>query len=276
MIMMYDTSFPVPISENQFMHQYETAKRYVDMGIGDFFILLDNDAFKNVSEIGNTTIEDISSAFGKEFPLFFRFGGFFDSGTGIDDSDNYQTFEIHPISKRDVRMLRGHIRFFPKDCWICDWRDASRNRLLLPFVQNSMGEIRFLDQSRIYVSDGHGLLEGNTAPERYLKHVIEILPDYYDVLFAVVRYKHVDIAIPIEKNTAKKTFKNREKDADGVKRHLIHNVKQHDRVTLKNVDFVESHIRGRSEFTINGVDVALISSYEWSKRAFKQGKIKIR
>lgn len=273
---MCDTSSPVPISEKQFMRQYETAKRYVDMGISDYFILLENDAFANVSEIGNTTLKDISAVFGKEFSIFFRFGGFFDSGTGLDDRDNYQTFEIRPIFKSDVRRLRGYIRFFPKDCWVCDWRDASGNRLLLPFAQDSTGNINFLGQSRVYVVNGHGLLAGDTAPERYLKRVIEILPDYYDVLFATVRYKHVDIAIPIEKNTAKKTFKRREKDADGVKRHLIHNVKQHDRVTLKNADFVESHTRGRSEFTINGIDVTLISSFEWSKRAFRQDGKKVK
>lgn len=53
---MCDTSSPAPISEKQFMRQYEAAKRYVDMGISDYFILLENDAFANVSEIGNTTL----------------------------------------------------------------------------------------------------------------------------------------------------------------------------------------------------------------------------
>lgn len=265
---------PVQISEKQFMRQYDVAKRYVDMGISDYFILLENDAFANVSEIGNTTLKDISAVFGKEFPLFFRFGGFFDSGTGQDDRENYQTFEIRPILKSDTRKLRGYIRFFPKDCWICDWRDASGNRMLLPFIQNSTGDIIFLGQSRIYVGKRNGLMLGDTAPERYLKRVIEILPDYYDALFAVVRYKHVEIAIPIEKSTAKKTFKNREKDADGVKRHLIHNVRQHTRETLKNVDFVKSHLSGRSEFTINGIDVTLIASFEWSKRELCKDKLK--
>lgn len=270
---MYNDVSPVQISEKQFMRQYETAKRYVDMGIKDYFILLDNDAFANVSEIGNTTLEDIVSVFGKEFPLIFRFSGFFDSGTGPDDRENYQTFEIRQISKNDARKLRGVIRFFPKNCWVCDWRDANGSRLLLPFIQKSTGEIKFLQSDRVYLRKGAGHLDGRTAPEVYLKRVIELLPDYCDVLFAVVRYKHVDIAIPIEKNTAKKTFKNREKDADGVKRHLIHNVKQHDRMTLKNVDFVESHIRGRSEFTINGIDVSLMSSFEWSKREFKKNGV---
>lgn len=64
---MCDTTFPVQISEKQFMRQYEIAKHYVDMGIQDYFILFDNDAFANVSEIGNTTLEDISSVFGKDF-----------------------------------------------------------------------------------------------------------------------------------------------------------------------------------------------------------------
>lgn len=270
--MMCNTASPVQISEKQFMRQYETAKRYIDMGIEDYFILLDNDAFANVSEIGNTTLEDIALVFGKEFPVFFRFAGFFDSGTGPDDRDNYQTFEIRPVFKSDTKKLRGTIRFFPKNCWICDWRDAKGARLLLPFVQDSSGNVMFLHQNPVYVQKGHGLLKGDTAPEMYLKHVIEILPDYYDALFAVVRYKHVDIAIPIEKSTAKKTFKNREKDAGGVRRHLIHNVKQHTRSTLKEADFVESHMRGRSEFTINGIDVTLMASFEWSKRTDKTGR----
>lgn len=269
---MCDTLSPAPISEEQFMRQYETAKQYIDIGISDYFILLENDAFANVSEIGNTTLKDISNVFGKEYPLFFRFCGFFDSGTGSKDRDNYQTFEIRPIFKSDIKRLRGRYRFFPNDCWICDWKDASEERMLLPFVQGPDCNINFLGQSRVYVQKQYGLLTGETAPERYLKHIVEILPDYYDVLFAVVRYKHVDVAIPVEKNTAKKTFKNREKDASGVKRHLIHNVKQHDRVTLKNADFVESHTRGRSEFTINGIDVVLMSSFEWSKRAQKGGR----
>lgn len=147
---MYNTISPVQISEKQFMRQYETAKHYVDMGIEDYFVLLDNDAFANVSEIGNTTLEDIASVFGKEFPVFFRFAGFFDSGTGPDDRDNYQTFEIRPIFKGDMRRLRGMVRFFPKNCWICDWRDAKGSRFLLPFVQEQTGGVKFLQASPVY------------------------------------------------------------------------------------------------------------------------------
>lgn len=271
---MIGNTSPAQISEKQFMRQYEIAKRYVDMGISDYFILLENDAFSNVSEIGNTTLEDISTVFGKEFPIFFRFAGFFDGGRGMDDRESYQAFEIRPISKNDKKRLRGDIRFFPSNCWICNWKDATGFGLLLPFIQKPTGEIKFLQSDPVYVPRGRGLLDGRTAPERCLKRVIEILPDYYDALFAVVRYKHVDIAIPIEKSTAKKTFKNREKDADGVKRHLIHNVRQHTRETLKNVDFVKSHLSGRSEFTINGIDVTLIASFEWSKRAICTDKLK--
>lgn len=73
---MYNTTFPVQISEKQFMRQYDTAKRYVDMGIKDYFILFENDAFANVSEIGNTTLKDISDVFGIGYPVFFRFAGF--------------------------------------------------------------------------------------------------------------------------------------------------------------------------------------------------------
>lgn len=267
--MICNVTSPVPISEKQFMRQYETAKRYVDMGIQDYFILLDNDAFKNVSEIGNTTLEDISSVFGKEFPLFFRFTGFFDSGTGHDDRENYQTFEIRPIFKRDMKQFRETFRFLRQNCWVCDWRDAAHYYMLLPFFQSNDGEINFLHDDNRFLQKSRindGLTIDAIAPCRYLKRVIEILPDYYDALFAVVRYKHVDIAIPIEKNTAKKTFKNREKDSDGVKRRLIHNVKERGRVTLKNADCVEAHTRGRSEFTINGIDVVLMASFEWSKR----------
>ncbi len=259
---------PVPISEKQFMRQFETAKRYVDMGIQDYFILLENDAFANVSEIGNTTLEDIVSVFGKEYPLFFRFAGFFDRGLGTKDRESYQTFEIRPVFKSDIRKLRGSIRFVPKNCWICDWRDAIGNRLLLPFIQKPSGEIKFLQSDPTYVIKGRGFLDGRTAPEVYLKHIVEILPDYYDTLFAVVKYKHVDIAIPVEKSTAKKTFKNRDRDADGVKRHLIHNVKQYTSKSLKNVDFVKPHLRGGSNFTINGIYVTLVASYEWSKRSY--------
>lgn len=69
-----NTASPTQISEKQFMRQYEEAKRYVDMGIEDYFILLENDAFANVSEIGNTTLADIQEVLGRNFPLFFRFG----------------------------------------------------------------------------------------------------------------------------------------------------------------------------------------------------------
>lgn len=40
----------------------------------------------------------------------------------------------------------------------------------------------------------------------------------------------------------------------------------------QNVPFVESHLRGRSNFTISGIDVSLMASFEWSKRKLK-GKL---
>lgn len=267
-----NTTSAMPISEKQFMKQYEIAKHYVDMGIEDYFILLDNDAFRNVSEIGNTTLSDVASAFGEAYPYFFRFAGFFDNGDGPENRECYQTFEIRPLTNGDKKKLRNQIRFFPNSCWVCAWKDATKFGLLLPFTQKQDGEIKFLHSDPIYMKNRNsGRLDGQTAPEMYLKRVVELLPDYYDALFAVVKYKHVDIAIPVEKNTANRTFKNREKDSDGVKRHLIHNVKQHSRATLKNADFVESHLRGRSNFTINGIDVTLMASWEWSKREVKKG-----
>lgn len=272
---MENQLFPVAISEKQFMRQYERAKKVVDKGIDSYFILFDNDAFSNVSEIGNTTLKDIAACIGKEYPVFFRFGGYFYCDDDKECRENYQTFLIRPIFKRDKGYLRQAYRFIPQECWICEWVDATGAALLMPFTQKDNGDLVFLKNNPLCVRHKRSTKDDCiTVPEAYLKRVIELMPDYYDSLFAVVRYRHVDIAIPIEKDSAKKTFKNREKDADGVKRHLVHNVREHGRVTLKNADHVETHLRGRSDFTINGIDVSLMASWEWSVRELKRNKEK--
>lgn len=142
--------------------------------------------------------------------------------------------------------------------------------MLLPFTQSSKGDVQYLHTSPVYRREwkANYLNRGDmvAAPEYFIKKILENLPDYYACLFAIVKYKQTDILIPIENKSAKITFKNRDRDSSGVKRHLIHNVSQYARDDLKTQSFVRDHLRGTSSFRINGLDVVLMASWEWSIR----------
>lgn len=260
-----DSLFPVGISEKEFVADLEKAKIIVDNGIKDYFILLNATSFKNVNGIGNTTLKDCLDIFGLGYVVFFRFAGFFDGGCNGAVKDEYQTFSIRPITNNDKAKLRHAIKYFPKDTWICDWRDGTGAGMLIPFIQDqTSAEITWLwkkaSYNRLYdASKDDGRL---TAPEYHLKSCIEKLPDYFDCQLAIYNYKNVDIAIPIAAGTAKTTFKNREKDEFGVKRHIVHNVKAHQRINSQNG--VERHLRGSSDIVLNGEKITISSPLEWS------------
>ena len=265
------------LNEKKFMSEYENCKRFVDAGIEDYFILANNTTFDGITEIGNTTLDDIEEIFGKEYISLFRFAVNFNND-GENNREKYQTLRIRRLTNLDRKRLRNDYRFFPSNCWVCELKDAAHFGLVLPFTQDEKGNIKFLADNSIYRKNfdkkSSGFLS-NTAFMSQTKTIIETAPDYFDCLLAVTKYKNTCMLIPIKDSSVKKTFKNRERDADGVKRHLIHNVKEHERATLKNTDSVQSHLRGRSELTINGIDVVLMASYEWSKRYFENLKSRL-
>lgn len=264
--------FPVGLSEKTFMREYERGKQIVDAGIKDYFILIDNAAFSSVRQIGNTTLKDIQSIFGPAYISFFRFAGKFNCAHDQNDRRNYQTLRIRPLNKSDKKKLRETIRFFPADCWVCEWGDAFGQALVLPFVQASDGDYFFLNDVDPYRKTRIGkppLLKTESAPGVFLKQIIEDLPDYYCCDMARVKYKHTDIVIPLPKGTAKGTFKNREKDESGIKRRLLHEVKKHERKTVAASSDVKAHLRGTSEITINGMDVDLIGSFDFTTKYAK-------
>lgn len=115
---MNSVSNPMPISEEDFMSEVERGKAIVDRGIGDYFILLRNATFKNVSEIGNTTIVDIEEVFGQGYVSMFRFGDLFECGNDF----NAQTLRIRRLTSSDKAQLRNIYKFFPHDCWVVEWK----------------------------------------------------------------------------------------------------------------------------------------------------------
>lgn len=253
---------PSEISEKQFFRDLEKAKEIVDNGITDYFILANPKSMENVKSIGNTTLKDCVDVFGLDYVLFFRFAGFFNSGNNGATKDEYQSFRIRPVTKSDRAKLRDALRYTPDDTWICDWRDGKGFGLLLPFIQNNdTGKIKWLLREPEFVRKPV-LNDGLTAPEFYMKNFIESLPDYFDLNLAIVRYKDVDMAIPIARGTAKNTFKHRERDASGVKRHIVHAVRDYERRDTGKK--VERHLRGSSEIEINGVKVTIMSPLEFS------------
>ena len=263
---MVESLFPVEVSENEYFSDLARAKVIVDHGIRDYFILVDPYCFRNVKEIGNTTLKDVENFFGGGYIQFFRFAGHFPSGnTAQLESEEYQSFCIRRPSKSDKALLRGKgIRFFPPDAWVCDWRDGAGFGMLQPFVQNenTLG-IKWLLYDRAYNPNYKGGASFDFAPCIYMKHFIERLPDYFNCQLALCRYKNVDIAIPIAPKTAKVTFKNRDKDELGVKRHIVHEVKSFKRVNSDND--VEKHLRGRSDIFIRGERITITAPLEWSE-----------
>ena len=107
-----------------------------------------------------------------------------------------------------------------------------------------------------------------------MKSFIEYLPDYYSCNLAICKYKDVDIAIPIPQDTAKRTFKNRDKDEAGVRRHIVHTVKTHERINSDKD--VERHLRGRSDIVIHGEKITISAALEWSEQKALERMIKKR
>ena len=266
-----NVSFQRKISEKEFMEDYERCKRIVDSGISECFVLLNSKSFDNVSTVDNTTLKDIEDVFGEGFLPMMRFADIFDCGGTV--KENTQSGRIRRMAKADIKTLRGMYKFFPKDCFVFEWTDATGFRMILPFMQKENGEITFLGDNPLYRCDRKKvMLAENTLPKFMLKTIVGLLPDYCASLFAIVNYKGVDMIIPIEKKTAKVTFKNRDK-TDGTKRHLIHDVKEYGRKNLKTVDSVRYHLRGTSDFTINGIDIKLCGSMELSASVMKKGNV---
>ena len=262
---------PKQISEKQFFEEYEKCKVIVDCGVKDYFILKDNKTFSDIEGMENLTLLEIEDCFGEHFIYLFRFA----VNLNIDGEKNpeyIQTLRFRRMINSDKKKIRGTYRFFPSDCWICEWNDATNFLHLIPFVQKEDGTVHFLAENSLFRNDKKDFKNGfdHTAPKEYIKELLEKLPWYVDCVFAIVNYNGVEAMIPIESHSAKKTFKNRDKDETGVKRHLIHNVSEHDRINLKNADSVQSHLRGCSDLTINGLKVTLMASWEWGLRALKQ------
>ena len=262
---------PKKISEKQFFEEYEKCKVIVDCGVKDYFILKDNKTFSEIEGMKNLTLKEIEDCFGEHFIYLFRFAVNLNEN-GEKNPEYIQTLRFRRMRNSDKKKIRGTYRFFPSGCWICEWNDATNYLNLIPFVQKEDGTVHFLAENSLFRNDKKNFKNGfdNTAPKEYIKELLEKLPWYIDCVFAIINYNGVEVMIPIESRSAKKTFKNRDKDEIGVKRHLIHNVSEHDRINLKNADSVQSHLRGCSDLTINGLKVTLMASWEWSLRTLSQ------
>lgn len=258
------------ITKKQFMNDVETAKKVVDSGFPAHFILINSSSFKNVRTIGGTTLSDIKDIYGG-YPIYkdYRFAlPHYDEDGKVTAS----SIVIRDLTKKDRAKLRNGFKFFPQQTYIAEMSAPDGFTVMLPFKQNPDGSTVLLAQNNIFrktKASGAFLQDlrndWNQSIWQYAERIIELFPDLLDSLLAVVRYKNVDMCIPIEKTSAKNTFRTREKDGER-RAHLIHNVNQYGRSNLKNTDKVKSHLRGKSEFVINGMEVALMATHEWSFR----------
>lgn len=265
--------FAEAITEKQFFEDLKKAKIVVDGGIKDWFIYAFPSATKNVESPKNTLIKDLVSVFGIEFVCFMRFAALIDCGNNGATHDEYQSIQIRPITNNDKKKLSSDYRFFPKDTWVCDWRAGDGSRLVLPFIQDeNTAEIKWLSFDNLYRKYPVKATELTfySMPTAYLPDMLNIMPDYWDMQLVKYTYKDVDILIPIAKDTGKVTFKNRDKDEFGVKRHIVHSVKAHNRINSDKE--VYRHLRGRSDITINGIDVCIMGAYEFSYEYFEKQK----
>lgn len=254
--------FPQGVSEKQFFSDLERGKRIVDNGIKDFFIVNDPECFKHVEAVGKTLLKDCVDIFGESYVKLFRFADVFKTSDGNNDAQRTMSYSIRPITKSDKRWLRCKYVFFPKGTWVADWRDGEGCRMLLPFIQRDDASVVWLGLNKVCCKDTWSKETNDSLPPvAFLEKLIERLPDYYDCQIAIVNYKGVDILIPIAGKTAKYTFKNREKDEFGVKRRLVHSVKEFERATGS---VVERHARGRSDFDISGEHVILSTPFEFN------------
>ncbi len=266
------TLFQQGISKKQFFADVEMAKKVVNSGFTNHFILLGSTSFKDTRTIGGTTLSDIKECY-NGIPIYkdFRFAIPHYDSTDVNRV-TATSIVIRDLTKKDRSKLRQAYKFFPSQTYVAELTEPDGFTLLIPFKQNRDGSLVPLMRNNIYRQtklSGADLNDLNSTLNETLwqeaERIIELLPDLMDSLLAVVKYKGVDMCIPIEKTTAKKTFRTREKDGER-RSHLVHNVKQFSRKNLKNVDAVKSHLRGRSEFVIDGIEVCLMGSTEWSVR----------
>lgn len=265
-----DNLFGNKINKRKFIQEYSKCKEFVDNGVRDYFILSENTAYGNVSQIGNTTLKDISDVFGVEYITLFRFAFKLPRTVHGDEQQGelYQTFRIRPLSKNDRKRLRCDFKFFPSECYLCEVSDGCGYTAVYLFTQKSDGTVFYISGNPMYMKDVRRCKSGKIEGTQYgmqVKKIIETIPDYFESIFAVTEYKGVDMIIPIPYESVTRTFKDREKDSVGVKRHLIHHVKSHKRFAYDNIENVKAHLRGTSFLTIDGIDVKLMASYEWSK-----------
>lgn len=268
-----DNLYQQSISKKQFFKDLELGKKVVDLGFKDYFVLLGNTSFKNTRVIGNTTLADIKELYDGAIYGYYRFAL---PHCEIDEDkiSHVSSIRIRDITKKDKSKLRSDFKFFPINTYVAEMIDQKGFTMLYPFKQNQDGTIVPLFENNIYrqrkVSGERLQRIKQTMREsvfQEVERIIELLPDLLDSLLAVVKYKGVDICIPIEKSSAKKTFRTRDKDGER-RSHIIHNVNQFGRNNLKNVDKVKSHLRGASDLVIDGVEVSLMASVEWSFRYF--------
>lgn len=259
------------INEKQFFEDYERCKKIIDAGETGYFILAGNNTFSDVIGMEKILLTEIEECYGRNFIPFLRFA--IDDVCSDKDSGEYLfTYRIRRTNDSDRKRFRGVYRSLPPGCWVWEFANANGDALILPFIQKNDGSVVFLCELPAFRCDKSnrykGALDGSTNKE-LLMDIIRKMPWYSECVFALVNYKGVDIAIPLANTAAKKTFKNRERDESGIKRRLIHNVSEHSRINLRNENSVRSHIRGESDLTINGVDITLAASWEWSEKILK-------
>lgn len=260
------------ISEDTFFCDYIKCKRMVDAGLSHHFVLLNSSSISKTTRIRGTKLSDIEDIFGRDVLSTFHFS-FYPGDDSVDDPEDVQSLWIRRLTNTDKRHLRANYKFFPQNSYVCEWADATGCVLMMPFVQSESGEIKWLIHSgavrgSIGRKRSSNFFATETMPGLLLEEIIDILPDILDCNLASVRYNGVDMVIPVSKKTAKRTFKNRDKE-DGVKKRLIHTVKTHGRKNLVNTTAVNAHVRGTSNFTIKGVEVRLFATLDQAAKIIK-------
>lgn len=263
---MSDNLLGIKLSEKQFMEDVEKCKKIVDCGVEDYFILYDNKVSINTKVVHGTLLSDIEAVFGPSAVDYFRVAEYCHWIKDVESTENPEaekvfTMRVRHLTNGDKRKLRNSIRFFPKNSYIVEWIDSTGSGFNIPFVQKADGGIVFLSSLKTLSKSGKTFDWEKSYPYHRLEEFISRIPDYFDSNAAVFNYKGVDCIIPLKKGTAKYTFKNREK-VDGIKQRIIHDVKSHRRINLKNTEAVEHHIRGTGLITINGINITLFATLD--------------
>lgn len=266
------------ISENDFLSDYNKCKRMVDSGLTHAFVLLNCTSMAKTRRICGTKLSDIEDVLGRDALSLFHFS-LYPGDDFVGDPEQVQSIRIRRLSNYDRKHMRSDYRYFPQNCFVCEWVDAAGNSIVWPFVQESDGKIKWMVQSKSarYSKDKKYALTNwfadKTTPGLIAEEIINIIPDLFGCNLALIRYKDTDIIIPTDKNSAKHTFKNRDKE-DGKKKRLIHTVKSHGRKNLVNANVVEAHVRGTSSLTIKGVTVILLATFDQAVKIIKSERKK--